>query len=136
VVATVLALPAIVVALTITLNADAYDGARWSAGQDLVKAGYPPTRVDAGFEWVGSHAAVPARPGRRVAGAPSYETWYDQMFPGFRDCAFVSGSPTGGPALELMRTVSYDAIAFAVPERLYLYALITPACRVVPPPTR
>ncbi len=51
------------VAAVITLNADAYDAARWAAGDKAVAAGVPATMVDAGFEWVGSHEADVARPG-------------------------------------------------------------------------
>ena len=62
------------VATVITLNADAYDAARWSAGDKAVAAGVPATMVDAGFEWVGSHQSAVALPGRRVPGSPFYET--------------------------------------------------------------
>ncbi len=41
----------------ITLNAFSYDIARWRAGERAVAAGFPASRVDAGFEWVGMHAA-------------------------------------------------------------------------------
>jgi hypothetical protein len=117
-----------VTAAVVTLNSDSYDAARWAAGQDLVKAGFPAREVDAGFEWVGSHATGLARPGRAVAGAPPYEQWYDQMFPGFRDCALVSGSRLLWPSLRLIRTVSYDEVAFARPEPLYLYAVDNSGC--------
>jgi hypothetical protein len=123
-----LAAPAILVALALTLNADAYDAARWSAGQDAVAAGYAPATVDGGFEWVGSHAASMAQPGRHVGSAPLYETWYDQMFPGFRDCAFVSGSPFGGPTIRPLGVVTYDELAFADPQRLYVYGVRRSGC--------
>ena len=48
------------VAISVTLNADSYDGARWSAGQIAVEAGARADAVDAGFDWVGSHATTPA----------------------------------------------------------------------------
>jgi hypothetical protein len=123
-------LTAIIVLVTaaVTMNADAYDGARWQAGELAVKAGVIPSRVDAGFEWVGDHASELAISGRSVAGAPAYETWYDKMFPGFRECAFVSGSPWTAPALTLLRTTTYDELGFAVPERLYIYLVKDPGC--------
>jgi 4-amino-4-deoxy-L-arabinose transferase-like glycosyltransferase len=117
-------------AVLITLNSDSYDAARWAAGRDLVKGGYRATTVDAGFEWVGSHATGLTRPGRVVAGAPAYEQWYDQLFPGFRDCALVSASHLLWPSLRLIRTVSYDEVGFALPERLYLYIVDNSPCRV------
>jgi hypothetical protein len=123
-----LALVDAVVAGAVTLNGDAYDAARWSAGQDAVKAGFAPTMVDAGFEWVGSHASTVARPGRQVAGSPPYEKWYDQMFPGFRECAFVSGAVLDEPTLALLREVAYNEVGFAIREHLYIYALRLPGC--------
>jgi 4-amino-4-deoxy-L-arabinose transferase-like glycosyltransferase len=123
-----LALTLAVLTAAVTFNADAYDAARWSAGQDAVKAGFAATAVDAGFEWVGSKTGAMADPGRRIAGAPPYETWYDQMFPGFSDCAFVSGSPLDVPSLIPLRTVRYNELGFAVPERLYIYAVQSRAC--------
>jgi hypothetical protein len=117
-------------AAAVTLNSDSYDAARWTAGGDLVKAGYQATTVDAGFEWVGTYATGLAKPGRAVAGAPAYEQWYDQLFPGFRDCALVSASPLLSPSLHLIHTVSYDEVGFAVPERVYLYAVDNSRCHV------
>jgi len=109
------------VAVAISLNSDAYDAARWSAGKDLVAAGYPAEDVDAGFDWVGAHEAVSAHPGRAVAGTPTYETWYDKMFPGFRDCALVSSSPLPRPSLKLYKVVTYNELALAGTEHLFLY---------------
>jgi hypothetical protein len=119
-----------VVTAAVTLNAYAYayDAARWSAGQDAEKAGFAASTIDAGFEWVGSHTTATAEPGRKVAGAPPYETWYDQMFPGFKDCAFVSGSPLDEPSLVLLRSLMYNELAFAVPEHLYVYAVRGVGC--------
>ena len=96
------------VAAVITLNADAYDAARWTAGNKAVAAGVPATMVDAGFEWVGSHQAGVARPGRRVPGGPFYYTWYDQMFPAFAECAFVSGNDVSLASLRPLATVTYQ----------------------------
>jgi hypothetical protein len=118
-----LALLAAALATTVTLNADSYDGARWSAGQMAVKAGARANAVDAGFDWVGSHAAAPAVRARQVTGVPSYEMWYDQLFPGFRDCAFVSGSLPAPHGTSLIGIVRYKELGFAVPEHLFIYAV-------------
>jgi hypothetical protein len=118
-------------AVAITLNSDAYDAARWSAGRDLVRAGYPASAVDAGFDWVGAHARAPAQPGRALAGAPAYETWYDQMFPGLEDCALVSSSPLLWSSLRLFRTVGYDELAIATPAHLYLYLVDNASCAAI-----
>ena len=119
----VLAIIAGAVAASLTLNADAYDGARWSAGQAAVHAGARPGTVDAGFDWVGSHAATPAVRARQVTGLPSYETWYNQLFPKFRDCAFVSGSLPAPHGTSLVGRMRYQEVGFAVPEYLYVYAV-------------
>jgi hypothetical protein len=118
-----LALVAGVLATTVTLNADSYDGARWSAGQEAVKAGARASSVDAGFDWVGAHADAPAVRAHQVAGVPSYEMWYDQLFPRFRDCAFVSGSLPAPRGTSLIGIVRYEEVGFAVPEHLYIYAV-------------
>lgn len=122
-----LSLGLVLVTAALTLNSDAYDGARWSAGQDAVKAGFPARTVDAGFEWVGDHASVKAVPAARRRGA-LYEAWYDEMFPGFRECAFVSGSLLSWTSLPLVRTVRYNELAVAIPEKLYVYATDAPGC--------
>ncbi len=128
-----LALVATAVAAAVTLNADSYDGARWSAGQAAVKAGFPASAVDAGFDWVGGHAATPAVRGRNVTSGAPYEMWYDQMFSRFKDCAFVSGSPVGAAGVSLIGRVRYQELGFAFPERLYIYRVRNPAC--VPAPS-
>jgi hypothetical protein len=115
--------------VALTLNSDSYDAARWSAGRQLAEAGYPVGAIDAGIEWVGSHTAALARPGRVVAGAPAYEQWYVQMFRGASECAVVSASPLLSPSIHLMATLSYDEIAFARPERLYLYTVDNRGCK-------
>ena len=64
----------VLVTAAVTVNADAYDGARWRAGELAVKAGVRPSQVDAGFEWVGDHADEDAISTRHEAAAPLYET--------------------------------------------------------------
>ncbi len=71
-----------VTAALVALNSDSYDAARWTA---------PPVTTSSRLASQ-SHANGLAKPGRAVAGAAAYEQWYDQMFPGFGDCALVSGS--------------------------------------------
>ncbi len=117
------------VAISVGLNADSYDGARWSAGQIAVEAGARADAVDAGFDWVGTHAATRAVHARQLAGLPSYVMWYDQLFPKFRDCAFVSGSLPAPHGTSLIRRVRYNEVGFAVPEYLYIYVVRAPSCR-------
>jgi hypothetical protein len=124
----VLAAVVAAVATVITLNADAYDAARWSAGNKAVAAGVPARMVDAGFEWVGSHQAGVAVPGRPLRGGPFYLTWYDQMFPAFKECAFVSGNQVALASLRRLATVTYQEYGFAGRETLYVYLIRNPGC--------
>ncbi len=71
----------------------------------------------------GAMPPTPAVRARQVAGVPSYEMWYDQLFPGFRDCAFVSGSLPAPHGTSLIGMVRYKELGFAVPEHLYIYAV-------------
>jgi hypothetical protein len=116
------------VTAALTLNADAYDGARWHAGQVAVQAGFAPSVVDAGFEWVGTHTSEDANRALQVLPGPAYEAWYDKLFAGFRDCAFVTGSPSPQPDLRLLRITTYDELGFAVPEHLWIYSVQRPGC--------
>ena len=116
------------VTAALTLNADSYDGARWQAGQLAVRAGFAPSVVDAGFEWVGTHTSEDANRALQLLPGPAYEAWYDKLFAGFRDCAFVTGSPSPQPGLRLLRVTTYDELGFAVPEQLWIYAVQAPGC--------
>jgi hypothetical protein len=127
-VAAALAIVVGTVNLALVLNADAYDGARWKAGELAVQAGFAPSVIDAGFEWVGTHSADDADRALQARPGPNYEQWYDKLFADFRDCAFVSGSPWQGPGLELLRTTNYDELGFAVPEHLWIYSAPGPRC--------
>jgi hypothetical protein len=125
-VALVLVIAAVTAALT--LNADSYDGARWHAGQVAVQAGFAPSTVDAGFEWVGTHTSEDANRALQALPGPAYEAWYDKLFAGFRDCAFVTGSPSPQPGLRLLRLTTYDELGFAVPEHLWVYSVQSAGC--------
>jgi hypothetical protein len=116
------------VATALTLNADAYDAARWSGGNQAVAAGIPATMVDAGLEWVGSHQPGVAVAGRQVPGRPFYLTWYDQMFPAFQECAFVSGNQVSLSSLRRIARVTYQEFGVAGPEQLYVYLVRQPGC--------
>ena len=78
------------VTAALTLNADAYDGARWQAGQVAVQAGFAPSVVDAGFEWVGTHTSEDANGPCRCYPAPL-------MKPGTTSCSPVSGTALSCP---------------------------------------
>jgi hypothetical protein len=127
-VALALIVGAVVAALT--LNADAYDGARWQAGELLLRAGYSPVQEDAGFEWVGYHSSDNADQSRKIHGAPGFFTWYDEFFPDLQDCAYVSSLPWINPNLQLLAIRTYEEFGFAEPEHLRVYAVRVPGCPV------
>ena len=113
----------------VTLNADAFGEAAWSAGVGAVHdLGLPAARVDAGFAWVGDHqggyvvANAPPTPGSPV------NTWYLRLFPRLRACAVVADSRLEDHVAVLERRLSYNLLAFGVPEPLYVYRLRSAQC--------
>jgi hypothetical protein len=126
--ALVLAAVAALVACLITLNSDAFDGARWMAGQKLAGEAISATRIDAGFEWVGYHYPGLAVHGRNLLREPEYDKQYEATFPGFSACALVSSSRLSSPSLGLLGVFGYNELGFAVRERLYLYQVRSPSC--------
>ena len=113
----------------VTLNADAFTEAAWSAGLGAVHdLGFPAARVDAGFAWVGDHqggyVVANAQP---TPGSP-VNTWYLRLFPRLRACAVVADSRLEDNAAVLERRLSYNLLAFGVPEPLYVYRLRSARC--------
>ena len=124
----VLAIVVGAVAASLTLNADAYDGARWSAGQAAVHAGARPSTVDAGFDWVGSHAATPAV---RAQGdrPPLLRDVVRPALPEVQGLRLrVRLAPC--PARDFSRkTGALPRLGLAFPEYLYVYAVHSRSCR-------
>lgn len=106
------------VALLFALNSYAFDSARWRAGGQLVEFGFTPDDIDAGYEWVGTHATSPASSSPIGGGETFYQTWW----PTRRTCAIVTNGMQDGN--HLLGTVDYSLYLFAGPvERLYMYAI-------------
>ena len=117
-----------IVSLTLLLNADAFDGARWRMGDEAVRRGFAAETVDAGFEWVGFHATGLAE--LRALSEPSM-TEYAVKFPSFRQCAVASSSPLDFPwfTWALTRDNAYRLLLIAGPEEpMYLYRVSGPGC--------
>jgi hypothetical protein len=118
--------------VTLLLNADAFDTARWRIGEEAVRLGYAASTVDAGFEWVGFHATGLADPkARRVPNMTSYAA----KFSSFHQCAQATSSPLDVPGFTLLstRTSAYRLLLIAGPkETLYLYRFAGPACPAGP----
>jgi hypothetical protein len=117
--------------VAITLNADAFDAAKWRAGQIAVAAGYKPSEVDAGYEWVSYfHPDGPSKPDHKDLRI--WETLYDVGFRNFLDCSVVSSSPAGFEVLKPYATVSYKEYWLAGTRQLYVYGSVAPGCPAPP----
>jgi hypothetical protein len=111
-------------ALALTANSDAYDAARWRAGE--AQAGLPPLAIDAGFEWIGAHSTTVADPARRVGGNPQ-QSWWTKMFALPAPCIEVANSVLTSPGYRLTGTVSWRPLLVAGTAHLYIYRRT--ACR-------
>ena len=113
------------VSVTFMLNSFAFDSARWHAGETLAQLGVPPDEIDAGYEWVGSHApslADSVEPGLGL-------TYYEGYFSGYRACGVVSSETWSDPGYALVGTEVYSLNLIAGPtETLYLYRATSKEC--------
>jgi hypothetical protein len=105
--------------LAVTANALAFDAARWHAAQGVQASGTPATHIDPGLEWVGYHAAGPARPGNPRSDAGS---WYFDLFPDSRQCVSISASPLIGQ--HPTATYPYRRYAVLGHARLWIYSRV------------
>ncbi len=108
--------------LSLTLEALAYDAARWGAAEALTRSGTPPTDIAAGLEWLGYHAGTPANADRK--GRDRW-FWATSMFDGARSCYLVAASPVAGA--DLLTTTTYRTYVLFGESPLYTYA--TGECR-------
>ncbi len=123
--AMLISLVLLTVSAAFLLNANAFEAARWAAGQRLVAMGLPPDQVDAGYEWVGYYATTPGDPTLRT----STDTFYRSWWPAFRQCGIVSSDAVPPVQGELVGTVDYQLDLVAGPvETLHLYRVHDPEC--------
>jgi hypothetical protein len=113
--------------LMLLLNHDAFAAAAWRMGNRAVALGIPAGDVDAGFAWVGYHAAGGATANAAAGPGEDYYHW----FPAFHACAVVSSSFLDRPDLRLAVTAedAYRLMLFggaAFP--LYLYRVTGAGC--------
>jgi hypothetical protein len=107
--------------LLLAANADAFDAARWQAGQSLTRLGIPPRDVDAGYEWLGYYQSGPISPGA-PPGAILY-VWYEWLFDA-PVCGVVSSSPLSDTSLKSAGLAKYRLFEIAGPEeKLYRYTV-------------
>ena len=113
--------------MIVAANSFAYDSARHREGEAAVALGYDATTVDAGYEWVGSHATGP----EHVTSDPTKLTWWERLWPSFRPCAVLSNTPLDLPMYELIRVnpSAYRQYLFFGPARpMYLYGAHLDGC--------
>jgi hypothetical protein len=118
----------VMTSVALLANNDWYDAATWHAGELAVAAGATPAEVDAGFEWVGAHSSGMVGSTHRLE-IPLYESWYDNTWPHFRECAVVSGSKLPFPNLHLEAETSYQVYGVVGPSApLFVYSIADPGC--------
>lgn len=121
------------ISVVMLLNSNAFDSARWRAGQELVARGNDPRTIDAGFEWLGTYPAGSATPTNPVVGATN---WWQGWWRDFRMCAAVASIDTVH-GLRLVKTlpVGYQLFLFTGPQiPFYLFERDDPSCARVPAP--
>ena len=112
-----------VLAVIYTSYTDAWQSARWHAGEQLVRSGIPANQVDAGFEWVGLHQTAIVH---RDA-VPKVHRWtqpaapYMTLFPDAGNCGIVSSTPRSDPALTLVGTRTWRPGPLRADRTYYLY---------------
>jgi Dolichyl-phosphate-mannose-protein mannosyltransferase len=121
-----------VVAVVLTANSDAFDGARWRLGNRAVASGNAPPTVDAGFEWVGAHATDAADLTRAAPAPDRYRTWWAEMFSSPTICIVESSSPLRDPRLTLVGTSRWRPLLVFGSATMYTYATAEPSCGNVP----
>ena len=123
-----------VVAVAITANSDAFDGARWRLGTRAVAEGNAAKTVDAGFEWVGAHATAPADLTNAPPVPDRFRTSWASMFPSPTICVVASSSPLRDGRLTLVGTRRWRPLLVLGSARLYTYETHEPGCAPVHAP--
>ncbi len=92
---------------SLTLSTYVRDHAVWDAAVRLTQDGVPPTAINAGSAWNGTHAGTALDRNAVKNGNDQYpgDMWA-QFFPRSSDCYVVSVSPMTGPAWQEVRTTS------------------------------
>jgi hypothetical protein len=115
-----------IVSLLLCANALARDAAVWHEANNLIAQGVPATSIDAGLDWVGYHAGVPAD---RLRKRTSRELdFWEAMFPRSPVCYAVTVAP-------LHHRTPFERVpyrTFAVLGRAYLDVYRVDACPYLP----
>ncbi len=97
------------VSVIFMLNSNAFDAARWRAGERLVHLGLRPEEIDAGSEWVSYY---------RTSASSA-----------LRECGFVTSKNVKPSGVELVGTMGYSLyLVGGQTEPLYVYRRTGPEC--------
>jgi hypothetical protein len=128
----VLAVPALallaLISALLALNAFSFDAARWHTGTEIVAAGVPADRVDAGLEWDGFHSA-----GGSISGVFYRSVRPFQWGPNFYrrpSCVVLRSSALDrrAPNWTLLATRRYRTFLLTGSSKLYVYTTHVPDC--------
>jgi len=110
----------IATSVPLSLNAWAFDAARWQAGAAATADGWPANDVDAGLEWSGWHAQGPYG-----SGVPSAEdrSWWTGNLASARSCVLVTSSQEEG---QVIAERTYRLLGFIGPPAT-MYVIVTGA---------
>jgi hypothetical protein len=118
------------ISIMLTLNAFAFDSARWHAASKSVAFGLPADRVDGGFEWNGWHSPGPLTVyawSKRLHGTFSSAPGFDPKPP----CTVMTSSPLTASErgqFKLLTVDRYKTFLVAGGSYLYIYATHLPGC--------
>lgn len=121
-----------VISASLAANGYSFDTARWHAAQRLAHAGVPPSRIDAGMEWVGWHSSHGMIYSRDQAGRPG---GWELAFSRAAACLVLSSSPLRAGARSenaswtLAGSFAYRTFLVAGRSRLYAYRTHAQGCR-------
>ena len=110
-------------AVALLLNSNAFDGARWRAGQELARQGTALDQIDVGYEWMGYHSTTTARPPSLTA------TTYRALWPTTVVCAIARSIEQPTDVGLPVGVVPYRLLLVSGPtELLHLYDLRSAGC--------
>jgi uncharacterized membrane protein len=117
-----------VTSAVLSLNAWAFDSARWQAGVAATADGWPTGDVDAGLEWAGWHSRE-----AYGSGPPTEEdrSWWSANLPSSRSCVLVTSSREEG---QVVAEPTYRLLGFLGPQSS-MYVIVTGAgtCELTAP---
>jgi hypothetical protein len=105
---------------------NAFDVARWRAGEAAVAQGVAAGAVDAGYEWVGRHYPGALATDERSRARPPAQWYMRDVFPRARNCATVAASPQRTAGLRASGVRSYRVLPWGRRHRLVIYRRACP----------